>query len=57
MAPRLGNRSRDDVPIDGTTPSMRAAPHFGEHNEEVLTSLLGLSQDDLRTLIADGVLF
>lgn len=42
--------------IDGRTPSLRAAPHFGEHNEEILTSVLGLSSRDVSALVADGVL-
>ena len=34
----------------------RGAPCYGEDNEHVLTALLGLSRDDVRTLAADGVI-
>jgi crotonobetainyl-CoA:carnitine CoA-transferase CaiB-like acyl-CoA transferase len=34
----------------------RGAPCYGEDNEHVLTNLLGLSRDDVRTLAADGVI-
>jgi crotonobetainyl-CoA:carnitine CoA-transferase CaiB-like acyl-CoA transferase len=34
----------------------RGAPCYGEDNEHVLTTLLGLSTDDVRTLAADGVI-
>jgi len=34
----------------------RHAPFFGEHNRELLTGLLGCSDDDLAQLIADKVI-
>ena len=34
----------------------RGAPCLGEHNEEILTRVLGLSPDDVAELTADGVL-
>ena len=34
----------------------RGAPCLGEHNEEVLTSLLGLSTDEVAELRAEGVI-
>lgn len=34
----------------------RGGPCLGEHNEEVLTRLLGLSQDEVARLAAEGVL-
>ncbi len=34
----------------------RGAPCYGEDNEHVLTNLLGLSRDEVRTLAADGVI-
>src|SRR5439155_22776735 len=34
----------------------RRAPEFGEHTREVLTGLLGLSERDLSSLEADGVI-
>ncbi len=54
----------DPVPVVGSplrfsrTPNdaLRAAPDLGEHNEAVLTGLLGYSQERLEKLAADGVI-
>ena len=35
---------------------LRTPPTLGQHNEEVLTELCGLTQDDLQRLTADGVI-
>jgi crotonobetainyl-CoA:carnitine CoA-transferase CaiB-like acyl-CoA transferase len=44
------------VHIDGATHAVeRAAPCFGEHNHEVLTGRLGLSEEEYRALVAAGV--
>ena len=43
--------------IDGQVPSIRRAPQLGEHNLEVYQDLLGLSDGDVATLVADGVIY
>ncbi|MBJ20477.1 MAG: CoA transferase [bacterium] len=35
---------------------LRAAPMLGEHNEEILGTLLGLSEETMMKLVADGVI-
>lgn len=43
--------------LDGVSRWIRTpAPLFGQHNDEVMTELLGLSDDDLEQLRADGVI-
>jgi crotonobetainyl-CoA:carnitine CoA-transferase CaiB-like acyl-CoA transferase len=43
--------------IDGGEPWIRTpSPTLGQHNAEILSSLLGLSQEDLDQLTADGVI-
>jgi crotonobetainyl-CoA:carnitine CoA-transferase CaiB-like acyl-CoA transferase len=41
--------------INGELPPLRRAPRMGEHNEEVFSELLGISEDELAQLIIDGV--
>jgi crotonobetainyl-CoA:carnitine CoA-transferase CaiB-like acyl-CoA transferase len=41
--------SEFDSPLQG-------APSLGEHNHEVWCDLLGLSEDDLESLISEGVI-
>jgi crotonobetainyl-CoA:carnitine CoA-transferase CaiB-like acyl-CoA transferase len=43
--------------LDGQQPSLRAAPRFGEHSEEVLKSLLGLSDEEIERLLIDGAVY
>jgi len=40
----------------GTDPVARAAPLLGEHNEEILSELLGYTDEDVARLKADGVI-
>ena len=43
--------------MDVTPPSARSAsPLLGQHNEHVLTQLLGKNDDELIELLASGVL-
>ena len=39
-----------------TDPVARAAPLLGEHNEEILSELLGYTDEDVARLKADGVI-
>jgi crotonobetainyl-CoA:carnitine CoA-transferase CaiB-like acyl-CoA transferase len=41
--------------VEGASWHRRAAPMFGEHNEEVLVGVLGLGDDELARLRLDGV--
>ena len=41
---------------DGQRWLLRTPPTLGQHNEEVLTELCGLTRDDLQRLAADGVI-
>lgn len=42
--------------IDGERPPVwTAAPLLGEHNEEVLRDLLGLSEEDIRSLVSESI--
>jgi len=49
MVPGLPTR------FSGFSPQYRAAPALGEHTEEVLTSLLGYSSDEIARLRDQGV--
>ncbi|MBS0642549.1 MAG: CoA transferase [Proteobacteria bacterium] len=43
--------------LDGTSPPLRRpSPTLGEHNEEVLRSLLGLSAPQVADLVQDGII-
>lgn len=48
-SPRTGSR-------DGESPPLRLAPRMGEHNEAVYRGLLGLSEDEVFRLMAEGVI-
>jgi crotonobetainyl-CoA:carnitine CoA-transferase CaiB-like acyl-CoA transferase len=41
---------------DGKTPTLKAAPLLGEHNEDVLSHWLGMSKADLGNLKERGVI-
>jgi crotonobetainyl-CoA:carnitine CoA-transferase CaiB-like acyl-CoA transferase len=43
--------------MNGETPPLRRGPRFGEHSEEILKRLLGLSDDECQQLLIDGVLY
>ena len=43
--------------LDGESPALRVSPLMGEHNEEVLRGLLGLSPDEYAALLAEGVIY
>ena len=43
--------------IDGQRVRPRAAPRFGEHNDDVFTTLLGLSSTDIAALTEAGVIY
>lgn len=43
--------------MDGAPPPLRVSPMMGEHNEEVLQGLLGLSEDEYAALLAEGVIY
>ena len=42
--------------LDGESPPLRLAPRMGEHNEAVYRGLLGLSEDEVFRLMAEGVI-
>lgn len=43
--------------IDGERPQIRSAPPLlGEHSDEVLSNLLGYSEEQISQLRADGVI-
>jgi crotonobetainyl-CoA:carnitine CoA-transferase CaiB-like acyl-CoA transferase len=43
--------------IDGERPPIRSAPPLlGEHSEDILTSLLGYSEEEILQLRASGVI-
>ena len=56
--PFLGRRPFDGPAwqMPGLAPSIRPAPLFAEHNEHVYRELLGLSEDDIADLVAEGVI-
>jgi len=61
--PRLSSRpesfrvSNTPFKLSRTPPQVvRGAPQVGEHTEEVLSSLLGLNQDEIRSLKDEGVI-
>ena len=56
--PVLGRRPFDGPAwhTSGLAPSIRPAPLFAEHNEHVYRELLGLSEDDIADLVAEGVI-
>lgn len=43
--------------LDGESMALRVSPVMGEHNEEVIRGLLGVSEDDYAALLADGVIY
>jgi len=45
------------VRMNGETPSLRAAPRFGEHSEQVLRDLLGLDGAAIQQLLIDEVVY
>jgi benzylsuccinate CoA-transferase BbsF subunit len=45
------------VRFDGQLPELRRAPRFGEHSQEVLQGLLGISEDEFTQLMVDQVVF
>ena len=46
----------EPVRVDGRLPPMRRAPHLGEHTSEILREVLALTDTDIASLVADGVL-
>ena len=57
--PESGTHPYPGMPwkLSGTPTSIRMpAPLFGQHNEEILTSLLGMSVADVRALEDEGVI-
>ena len=62
--PTVQQTAMGDVRVDGQPVHMsktdwqmeRGAPCLGEHNEHVLTTLLGLSADEVAQLAEEGVL-
>ena len=62
--PTIKHTAMGDVRVDGQPVHMsatdwqstRGGPCLGEHNEDVLTRLLGYSTDDVQDLKAQGVL-
>jgi benzylsuccinate CoA-transferase BbsF subunit len=46
----------EPVRVDRRLASMRRAPHMGEHTAEILREVLGFTDTDIASLIADGVL-
>ncbi len=57
--PEIGNMAFDDYPFKLSKTQgrlTRHAPLIGEHNEIVLSELLGMSEDEVNELIIDGVL-
>ena len=57
--PRVGKRPIQGAPfVLSETPAQmgRPSPTLGQHNSEVLGGLLGLTQDELATLEAEGVI-
>lgn len=57
--PEAGTHEYPGMPwkLSGTPTSIRMpAPLFGQHNEEVLTGLLGMSAAEVRALEAEGVI-
>ncbi|HVC31572.1 MAG TPA: CoA transferase [Steroidobacteraceae bacterium] len=57
-APEIGERPHLRPVWRGSVPSARRrrAPEFGQHTREVLIGCLGLHDDDLASLAADGVI-
>lgn len=43
--------------IDGRQPSMRRAPRFGEHTEQVLKEVLGFDDAEIEALVVSGAVF
>ena len=62
--PSIQHSAMGEVTVDGKPVHLsetdwqmqRGAPCLGEHNEEVLTRLLGMSLEDVQQLVAQGVL-
>ncbi|MDA1003383.1 MAG: CoA transferase [Chloroflexi bacterium] len=48
---------RQPARLDGASLPLQRAPRMGEHNEEVLTGLLGLSHDEYVQLMVDEVVY
>ena len=44
------------VRVDGKPPRVKPSPMLGEHTDDVLTSWLGLSEADVKSLHGDGIL-
>jgi formyl-CoA transferase len=44
------------VRVDGKPPRVAASPGLGQHTNNVLTTWLGLSDSDVKTLHGDGVI-
>jgi len=58
--PVLGRISMPNVPFtfsDVDVTPRRPAPLLGEHNREILTTILGYSRAEVETLEREGVLF
>ena len=57
--PEIGSMALDTYPFRlSSTPGRVSspAPLMGEHNDHVLTSILGMSEDEVNELIIEGVL-
>jgi crotonobetainyl-CoA:carnitine CoA-transferase CaiB-like acyl-CoA transferase len=58
--PLLGKLTYAQIPLllsEVPTPSLQQPPRLGEHNEYVYRQLIGLSSDEIRTLIDEEVIF
>jgi formyl-CoA transferase len=43
------------VRVDGKPPRVKASPILGQHTDDVLTSWLGLSEAEVKSLHGDGI--
>ena len=43
--------------MDGRVPAIKRSPRFGEHSEQVLRELLGISEQQYQQLLIDEVVY